>query len=318
MAEKGTHINKAREILENGGLVGIPTETVYGLAGNAYDADTVIQIFKVKNRPSFDPLITHTSSLDKARKYVQNIPDIACRLAEAFWPGPLTLLLNKTEKIPDIVTSGLDTVAVRIPDHKITLELLESIDFPLAAPSANPFGYVSPTTAKHVDEQLGDLIPYVLDGGACQIGIESTIIGFDGGIPLVHRLGGKIIEEIEEVVGKVKIKSQSSSNPLAPGMLDSHYSPTKEVLIGDVEELLNKLDPLTTGVLAWCKKNEGIPVDQQIVLSAAQNLDEAGKNLFSGLRYLDKMDLETIIVEPVPDSGLGKAINDRLIRAAAG
>ena len=317
MAEIGNDIEIARKILEEGGLVAIPTETVYGLAGNAYNADTVINIFKVKNRPSFDPLITHTCGIEKIREYVQNIPELAYRLAEAFWPGPLTLLLQKTDKIPDIVTSGLETIAVRVPDHALTCELLESIDFPLAAPSANPFGYVSPTTAGHVDEQLGSLIPYVLDGGPCRIGIESTIIGFkEDEQPIIHRLGGKIIEEIEEVVGEIEIKSIPTSNPVAPGMLDSHYSPEKKVIFGNVLQNLKEFNPGTVGVLAYMETFHEVPSAQQFVLSRNGDLEEAGKNLFSGLRYLDKMDLDAIIAEPVPNVGLGRAINDRLARAS--
>ncbi len=165
MAEIGHNIKKAQELLENGHLVAIPTETVYGLAANAYDAEAVLNIFNVKQRPSFDPLITHTDSLEKISHYVRDIPEKARTLAEKYWPGPLTILLEKNTLIPDIVTSGLNRVAVRIPSHPITLKLLESLDFPLAAPSANPFGYVSPTEAKHVNDNLGDQIPYILDGG---------------------------------------------------------------------------------------------------------------------------------------------------------
>lgn len=317
MAEIGKDIEKARVILQNGGLVAIPTETVYGLAGNAFDADAVVKIFKVKNRPSFDPMITHTDHLDKVRGFVREIPDLACRLAKAFWPGPLTLLLEKTEVIPDIVTSGLDTVAVRIPDHPLTLELLHSLDFPLAAPSANPFGYVSPTMAAHVEEQLGNSIPYVLDGGPCRIGIESTIIGFEGKIPVIFRLGGKIVEEIEKIVGTVKIRDVFVSRALAPGMLESHYSPSKKVLYGEISDLIQNFTIDSVGIIAFKKRIEGVPEFQQYILSESGDIEEAGKNLFSGLRYLDKLDIEVILAEPVPDQGLGRAINDRLMRAAS-
>jgi L-threonylcarbamoyladenylate synthase len=197
MAQIETDIEKAKALLESGELVAIPTETVYGLAGNALNPDAVAKIFSVKNRPSFDPLIIHTDSLEKVRKFTLDIPAPLDRLAAHFWPGPLTLLLPKKPIVPDLVTSGLDTVAVRIPQHTLTLSLLEALDFPLAAPSANPFGYISPTTAAHVQDQLGDKIPYILDGGPSQVGLESTIVGLENGEVVVYRLGGLEVAAIE-------------------------------------------------------------------------------------------------------------------------
>ena len=176
MAEIGQDILKAKEILIAGGLVAIPTETVYGLAGNALNENSVANIFRAKNRPSFDPLIVHVASILQAERFVEDIPSQARKLAETYWPGPLTILLKKRPIISDLVTSGLDTVAIRVPAQDLTRSLLASLDFPLAAPSANPFGYVSPTKAEHVNEQLGDNIDYILDGGDCQVGIESTIV----------------------------------------------------------------------------------------------------------------------------------------------
>src|SRR6478735_1162446 len=190
MAEIGKDIVLAKQLLENGDLVAIPTETVYGLAGNALSATSVAKIFSTKNRPQFDPLIVHVPSLEKAKDYVSEVPDFAKALTEKFWPGPLTLLLKKKTVIPDLVTSGLDTVGIRCPDHSLTRDLLTSLDFPLAAPSANPFGYVSPTEPSHVNEQLGQKIKYILDGGVCPVGIESTIVGFENEGPVVYRLGG--------------------------------------------------------------------------------------------------------------------------------
>jgi L-threonylcarbamoyladenylate synthase len=180
MAECGTDIEKCAQLLREGKLVAIPTETVYGLAANAFNQDAVVSIYEAKNRPFFDPLIIHTDSVDKAKNFVSFFPEKAKRLADVFWPGPLTLLLPRSNEVPDVVTSGLDNVAIRVPDHELTLKLLEQLDFPLAAPSANPFGYVSPTEPEHVQKQLGNKIPYILDGGKCKVGIESTIIGFDG------------------------------------------------------------------------------------------------------------------------------------------
>lgn len=312
MAAIGYDIKLAKQLLDNGKLVAVPTETVYGLAGNATEAKAVTQIFKVKERPSFDPLIIHSCSLEQISQYVTSIPEKARQLANRFWPGPLTLLLPKNNSIPDIVTSGLDTVAVRIPNHPLTMELLQSLDYPLAAPSANPFGYISPTTASHVNDQLGEKIDYILDGGVCHIGVESTIIGFDAEQAVVHRLGGMSIEKIESIVGKVRIKAHSSSNPTAPGMLKSHYAPNKKVVIGEINNLLKQYS--NAGVLSFQNKYE---VNSQIQLSPSGDLDEAAQQLFGALRTLDNEDIEVIITEYVPNHGLGRAINDRLKRAAA-
>ena len=317
MALIGTDIEHAAGLVRSGEVIGIPTETVYGLAGNAFDINAATRIFKVKNRPSFDPLIVHTDSLSKIRAFVTHIPVSAFQLTERFWPGPLTLLLPKKNVIPDLVTAGLPDVAVRIPDHPTTLALLEELTFPLAAPSANPFGYVSPTTAQHVNDQLGDKIPYILDGGSSIVGIESTIIGYEGAQPVVYRLGGLAINKIEEVVGKVKVTAHSSSNPTTPGNLKSHYSPGKKVIIGDIEELINTYNDRSFALLSFQKYHKGIPPQNQVVLSPAGDLDEAAKNLFSGLRLLDQLPVEYIFSEFVPPLDLGLAINDRLKRAAA-
>ena len=239
MAIIGTDINKASFFLKEGKLVAIPTETVYGLAANAFNSDAVAGIFEAKNRPTFDPLIVHTYNLEKVNEFVTHIHPELLKLANAFWPGPLTLLLPKKNTIPDLVTSGLDTVGVRIPNHPITLSLLSQLNFPLAAPSANPFGYISPTTAIHVNNQLGLKIPYILDGGACKIGLESTIVGEENGEIIIYRLGGLTIEAIKTVVGKVSVQLNQSSNPKAPGQLKSHYAPKKPIYIGSLIELQN-------------------------------------------------------------------------------
>ncbi|MTI33562.1 L-threonylcarbamoyladenylate synthase [Xanthovirga aplysinae] len=316
MAEIGTDIIKAKRLLEANELVAIPTETVYGLAGNAFEGSAVSKIFEVKNRPSFDPLIAHTNSLEKVRGFVKEIPPAAEKLAKAFWPGPLTLLLPKNKLVPDLVTSGLDTLAVRIPNHSLTLSLLEKLDFPLAAPSANPFGYISPTRASHVEEQLGDKIPYILDGGSCHIGIESTIIGFEGRQTIIYRMGGKSVEEIEKIAGKVKIKPHSSSNPKAPGMLKSHYAPTKDVILGNIHQLLPKYNKEEVAILSFSDSFEEIPEERQIILSPKKDLSEAAQKLFWALRRLDKLNIRYILTELVPNKGLGRGINDRLQRAS--
>ena len=293
----------------------IPTETVYGLAGNAFNEKSVLSIFEVKNRPSFDPLILHTDSLEKVLSFVTEIPDKAIDLAQAFWPGPLTLLLSKKDIVPDLVTSGLDQVAVRIPNHPLTLQLLRELDFPLAAPSANPFGYISPTQPAHVNAQLGENIPYILDGGECGIGIESTIVGFVNGQPTIYRLGGLAVEEIEKVVGKVVRLPHSSSNPQAPGMLKSHYSPRKPFFLKTKAEF--SLAGSDIGCLLFDQILENQDIHYQRVLSETGDMKEAAHHLFAFLRELDLLPIQEIWAEKVPEYGLGPAINDRLQRAAA-
>lgn len=313
MAITGIDTNQAAEILSTGGLVGIPTETVYGLAANAFNEKAVLKVFKAKNRPAFDPLITHIANHDALTPLVKHIPEKAQLLMDKFWPGPLTLVLPKSDKISDLISSGLTTAAFRMPRHKLLHELLKKLDFPLVAPSANPFGYVSPTTAEHVNQQLGSKIDYILDGGASKIGVESTIISFEEDKPTILRLGGLSVEEIEAVVGPVGINISSSSRPSAPGMLIAHYSPSKTVVSGNIEALIIKHQADKIGVLSYHKKYPGYP---NFVLSEKASLDEAAMNLFAALRWFETQDINLIITEKVPDEGLGKAINDRLNRAS--
>lgn len=317
MAESGKDIEKAKSILKQDGLVAIPTETVYGLAANAFSEEAVVKIFEVKNRPSFDPLIVHVDSIEQAEDMVENVPEKAKELAARFWPGPLTILLKKKAVVPDMVTSGLSTVAIRIPDHPLTLDLLHALGFPLAAPSANPFGYVSPTSVKHVNDQLGDKIPYILDGGDCDVGIESTIIGFIDKEPEIFRLGGIPVEDIETIVGKVNVKLHSSSRPETPGLLESHYAPLKKVKLKDNAILEGTADPGEIGLIRFKEIDPAVPEKNQIILSRNGDLIEAAKNLFSALRKMDEMDVKYVVAESLPEIGLGRAINDRLRRAAA-
>ncbi|RLD24126.1 MAG: threonylcarbamoyl-AMP synthase [Bacteroidetes bacterium] len=313
MAIIGTDTNHAAEVLDTGGLVGIPTETVYGLAANAFNEEAIVKVYKAKNRPAFDPLITHIANQEALQPLVKHVPVKAKQLMDKFWPGPLTLVLAKSDKINDLISSGLSTAAFRMPRHKLLHELLEKLNFPIVAPSANPFGYVSPTTAKHVNLQLGEKIDYILDGGSSKIGIESTIISFEQDDPIILRLGGLSVEEIEAAVGKVNISISSSSKPSAPGMLISHYSPTKSVLLGNIDELIKKHQKDKIGVLSYHKKYPSYP---NFVLSEKASLDEAAKNLFSGLRWFETQDIDLVLTENVPNEGLGKAINDRLNRAS--
>lgn len=312
----GTDILNAKHLLQSGEVVGIPTETVYGLAGNALDDDAVLKIFRVKNRPQFDPLIVHTDSLSKLSSFTTDFPEKAQKLAQAFWPGPLTLLLPKSEIISDLVTSGLNTVAVRIPNHPLTLQLLAALDFPLAAPSANPFGYISPTSAAHVEAQLGNNIPYILDGGESTVGIESTIVGFEGDEAIIYRLGGTSVEAIEKVIGSVRLVAHSSSNPKAPGMLKSHYSPRKPLFIKNINEIFEQYSKEKIGYLSFQQYHQALPLEYQRVLSFTGNYNEAAKYLFAYMRELDSLPIEVIYAELLPEQDLGRAINDRIRRAA--
>jgi L-threonylcarbamoyladenylate synthase len=304
---------EAQSLLKSGKLVAIPTETVYGLAANALNADAVIHIFETKNRPCFDPLIVHVASHEQVSDLAIEITDSAHVLMQKLWPGPLTIVLRKRDCIPHIVTSGLDTVGLRMPDHPLTLELLRSLDFPLAAPSANPFGYISPTSAQHVAEQLGERIPYILDGGECRVGVESTIIDCTMAIPTILRLGGTGVETIQELIGEVNVNAISTSAPQAPGMLHSHYAPRKPLLVGNIHELLHEHGN-NVSILSF---KDSFHNFRNIRLSETGDLHEAARNLFAAMRKLDADHHELILAEFVPDFGLGRAINDRLKRAAA-
>ncbi len=309
----GQDLIAAKELLEKGELVAIPTETVYGLAANALNPEAVLKIFEVKNRPHFDPLIVHVSSISDLEKWADHVPEIARTLANKFWPGPLTLLLRKNERIPDLVTSGLETVGLRMPNHILTLDLLKSLEFPLAAPSANPFGYISPTSAVHVQDQLGDQLGYILDGGISDVGVESTIVDCSGDELRVLRLGGVSLEEIEEIVGTSLKVQISSSKPNAPGMFLSHYAPRKPLVLGDIDKLILQYLPQKIGILSFQKS---YPKYNNQILSATGNLREAARNLFGALRKLDAENSDIIVGELLPEEGLGRAVNDRLRRAA--
>jgi L-threonylcarbamoyladenylate synthase len=316
LATISTDINHAKSYLEQGYNIGIPTETVYGLAANALDKNAVAKIFEIKNRPTFDPLIVHCATIYEIEKYIIDFPKPLQDLANTFMPGALTLLLPKNEKIPSIVCAGLDKIAFRIPNHPITLALLKELNFPLAAPSANPFGYISPTTAQHVEKQLGNQIPYILDGGKCEIGLESTIVSLENQKLVVHRLGGLSIEELEKTGIEISIQINQSSNPVAPGQIQSHYAPKKPILIGNITELIYKNKDKKIGVLSFGNMNYG-NIELNLNLSKNANYKEAASNLFDYMRQLDESEIDIILTEYLPTKGLGIAINDRLKRAAA-
>lgn len=310
-------IQQAASLLSQGELVAIPTETVYGLAANIFDEAAVKSIFAVKQRPLFNPLIVHLHSLAQVEEVASEFPEKARQLAGHFWPGPLTLILKKKAVVPDLITAGKDTVALRIPNHPITQKLLMALDFPIAAPSANPFNRISPTRAEHVEAYFGDQIPMVLQGGECQRGIESTIVGFEEGEVIVYRLGSLAIEDIEKVVGKVRLKNKKEKAPNAPGMLSKHYSPkTEMVLVDDLAVALRNYPGSSIGVLQFKADSDlGSSIHQE-VLSAKGSLKEAAANLYQSLHKLDSLKLDIILAERFPEEGLGKTINDRLERAA--
>ena len=322
MARVITEVLIAAAALQRGELVAFATETVYGLGGVALWPETVARIFEAKGRPTFDPLIVHVPDLAAVRELVTEFPPLAERLAREFWPGPLTLVLPKAACIPDLVTSGLSAVAVRIPSHPLALQLLRKVGLPIAAPSANLFGRVSPTTAAHVADQLGDRIEWILDGGPCEVGVESTVLALsESGPPTLLRPGGITREQIESSIGEVRLPASDSPADeeappraqLAPGSLPQHYAPATPVSMGLLPDV-----PLSGryGALVFqhCPHPELYAAVE--VLSSSGNLSQAAAALFAALRRLDAQQLDGIVTERFPDEGLGRAINDRLQRAA--
>lgn len=309
----GTDIVKAADLLKSGELVAIPTETVYGLAGNALDPEAVIGIYEAKQRPRFNPLIMHLPSLAAAEEYVTSIPEVIRKIAARFSPGPISFLLPKAGIVPDLVTAGSDRVVIRVPAHAMTLKLLRHLTFPLAAPSANPFGYVSPVTAQHVMEGLGGRIPYILDGGPCSIGVESTIVGIEHEKIVIYRVGGVSAEQITSVTGKMVSYSLIHKKPDTPGQLRSHYAPATQLIVGDVDSMIQSNPDKKIAVISFKKAYPGIYMNK--ILSPSGDLHEAAFSLFTSLREIDKSDAELILAERFPDEGIGTAINDRLGRA---
>lgn len=316
MALITTNIDLAANALQNDEVIGLPTETVYGLAGNAFSEKAVKKIFDTKKRPHFNPLIVHIKNIQYLETIAQNIPENAYKLANVFWPGALTLLLHKKTIIPDIVTANKPTVAVRIPNHPMALALLQQLNFPLAAPSANPFTTISSTTAQHVFNYFEKEINVILDGGECSKGIESTIVGFEDDKVIIYRLGSITEDDLSKVVTNVHIYIGQDDKPIAPGMLLKHYSPkTKTLLLHNIDEQLNFYKGKKIGCLLFRKMIEKEVIVEQQILSTTSNLEEAAKNLYAAMHKLDNADLDIILVELLPNEGIGKSINDRLKRA---
>lgn len=311
-----TDINTAKEILLKNELIAIPTETVYGLAGNAYNETAIKKIFELKKRPFYNPLIVHLKSASSISDVALEIPKSALILADKFWPGPLTLVLKKQPHISDLVTAGKETVAIRVPNHPVALALLDKLDFPLVAPSANPFGSISPTNAEHVYNYFGEELNVILDGGECEKGLESTIIGFENNQPVLYRHGSISVEEIENIVGKLGVTTNSDTAPNAPGMLSRHYAPkTDTYLTNNISELLKCFEGKNIGLLLFKNTVQNKSIVHQEILSKSGNFNEAAKNLYAAMHRLDKNKLDVIIAERLPDKGLGKTINDKLERA---
>ncbi len=310
MIKKGKDIKYAIKKLVDGGIVAIPTETVYGLACNALNEQAVMKVFKIKNRPKNDPLICHTDSIKKIKKYVIDFPKYAEIIAEKFWPGPITILLKKNNLIPDITTSKSKYVAFRIPNNDTTLNILKELDFPLAAPSANKFEYISPTNPNHVKLNFKEGIDYIIDDGDCSVGIESTIISIENNKIIIHRLGGITYEEIKNKIGNCSVKKNKKN---LPGQFKKHYSPNKKVYVGDINKLYKIFKNKKIGILCFDKKYDFIDKEFQILLSKNSSLKEASKNFYSSLYILDNLkEIDLILISYLPDSMIGKSINDRI------
>lgn len=310
-------LRMAAEVIRSGGLVAFPTETVYGLGADAFNPQAIARIFEVKNRPTFDPLIVHIADLAALDRLVASVTPWARRLIEQFWPGPLTLVLPKRAEVPDLVTAGLPTVAVRMPAHPSAQALIREAGTPIAAPSANLFGSVSPTSAQHVLDGLGDQVDLILDGGLCPLGVESTIVSLAGAQPELLRPGGLPLSDIEAVIGPVARRVRSDQPPLAPGQLARHYATRTPLTIlpargsrplrtGERAGLLAMSSPVSLDGYAFVE-----------VLSPSGDLREVARNLFAALRRLDTLGLDRLYAEPCQERGLGLAIMDRLRRCAA-
>lgn len=305
-------IDRAAALLQAGGVVAFPTETVYGLGANAFDARAVARIFEVKRRPFFDPLIVHVYDDAMLARIASNVSPLARELIGAFWPGPLTIVFPKTAEVPGIVTAGLPTVAARMPAHPIARELLARTNLPLAAPSANPFGYLSPTRAQHVEAMLGDRVDLIVDGGPAEHGLESTIVALDP-VPTLLRPGAITAEAIEAIAGPLLRPSSEEATPLSPGRLPSHYAPRTPIRILDPASVPAS-ERAGAGALCFSAPLEGY--DRCEVLSPSGDLREAAARLFEALFSLDASGVVRIDAQPVPERGIGVAIADRLHRAA--
>lgn len=308
-------MRRAAEVLRSGGLVAFPTETVYGLGADASNSEAAARIFEVKNRPFFDPLIVHVGSLSHALKFAE-FNATALQLARQFWPGPLTLVLPKKSGLADLVTSGLPTVGLRVPAHPAALDLLETSGLAVAAPSANPFGFLSPTTAEHVRTFLGNRVDMILDGGECSTGVESTILDVTGSVPVLLRPGGLALEAVRSFIGDVRSALMPQDRPSAPGQLDSHYAPRTPLEILSFDRIAADPRLSSAALLLARDPARALAAHAVEVLSPDGSLRRAAQNLFAAMHRLDQSGARIILAEPVREEGLGLAIMDRLRKAS--
>lgn len=322
-------LERAARAIREGLLVAIPTETVYGLGANAWDARALARVFEAKNRPSFDPLIIHVADPEDAGQVADLAVPQARLLMEHFWPGPLTLVLPKNDRVPDLATSGLPSVAVRCPASLVARELIRRAGVPVAAPSANPFGYLSPTRAEHVAAQLGDRIDFIVDGGRCTVGVESTVLDLCSDPPLILRPGGLPLELIAGVVPGVEVFDRATTSPRAPGQLPSHYAPTRPLFLVPAQGIPASLaeagrlgsKPPRIAALCFGRDSAGRAracpgLDMVVDLSPDSDPVEAAAVLFDRLHELDKAGWDEIWAERLPEHGIGRAVNDRLFKAS--
>ncbi len=311
-----TDVDYCAKLLQNGQNIAIPTETVYGLAAIITNEKALKHIFTLKQRPQNNPLIVHIHELAQLEALVTHIPEQAIRLAKAFWPGPLSMVFPKSKLVNQVISAGLETVAVRMPNHSLTLALIKAVGTPIAAPSANPFTRISPTQAQHVLTYFNQKIPAILDGDSCQVGLESTIVGFDQEQPIIYRKGGVSQEAIEAIIGKVQV-AKSDSAIKSPGMHLKHYSPTTRLILtedisAEIEQQRSHYQHI--GVISFSSFNHD-KAEVIKVLSQTASLAEAAQQLYQTLHDLDQLQLDLIITKALPNHGLGASINDRLQRA---
>jgi len=321
------NIARAAQALKNGRLVAFPTETVYGLGANALDVQAVTGIFTAKGRPAADPLIVHLSDVEQAPLVARSVTETAARLMRAFWPGPLTLILPRRPAVPDLVTSGLETVAVRVPNHPIALALIRAAGLPIAAPSANRFGHTSPTTAQHVWHDLQDRVDIILDGGATTIGVESTVLDLSTSPARILRPGGVTREMLESVIGPVTVlrqKHKAEPGLPSPGLLEKHYAPRAEMILFVGEHARDALTAYLAeqrlvrkvGVLAADEEAGELEQAGAVVYRLGSDLNSIARAIYAGMRWLDGQGVDLILCRDYGESGLGLAVADRLSRAA--
>lgn len=331
-------LREGANLLRQGEVVAFPTETVYGLGADALNGEACKEIFAIKGRPADNPLIVHVTSIEEAKKIVREWPVEAEICAREFWPGPLTLVLPKTEIVPAIVSGDLDTVAVRMPSHPVALALIARAGLPLAAPSANTSGKPSPTDGRHVWQDLQGKIPLLIDAGKCTVGLESTVLDLSGEIPVILRPGGVTLEQLTNVLGRVEIDNgvkgeiETSSPPRSPGMKYRHYAPRGEIFLisGNYQEKVEELDRLLSGkefgekvalicleeTVASLRADTLAKADLIFILGSGAKPGEAAGRLFEGLRLCDEENIDTILAEDMPEKGIGLAFMNRLKKAA--